>query len=87
MIYPVSPSGTNPISIRLWFTYDSPYPYPLGQSVELSAAGQNGSSFVLQSSANLTDWVSLTTNQINGSIFTVYDYSSAEGRFFRLVPQ
>jgi hypothetical protein len=87
LIYPLPQSGTNQLILRLWFPYGLPYPVPLGRSVELSASGQIGASFVLQTSTNLTDWIPLTSNQINGSIFTLIESPSTAGRFYRLVPQ
>jgi hypothetical protein len=87
IVYPLPQSGTNQLLFRLWLPEGAPYWVASGRSVELSASGQTGASFVLQSSTNLTDWVGLATNQINGSILTLFDYSPAPGRFFRLVPQ
>lgn len=87
VIYPLAHSGTNQLILRLWFPYGAQVPTPQGRSIELSATGQNGASFLLQSSTNLADWVSLATNQINGSIFTLYEVPSVTARFYRLVPQ
>ena len=79
IVYPLPQSGTNQLIFRLWFQ---------GRSVELSAPGQNGASFLLQTSTDLTDWITIATNQINGSFFTLVQYPSsvAEG-FYRLIPQ
>jgi hypothetical protein len=87
IIYPLPQSGTNQLILRLWFPYGLPYPVPLGRSVELSATGQIGASFLLQTSTNLTDWISLATNQINGSIFTLIEWPIVAGRFYRLIPR
>jgi hypothetical protein len=87
VIYPLPPSGTNQLTVRLWIPYTLPAPVQLGRSIELSATGQIGASFLLQSSTNLTDWISLATNQINGSIFTLIEDPSVTARFYRLVPQ
>jgi hypothetical protein len=88
IIYPLPQSGTNQLTLRLWFPYyGEPSPVPLGRSVELSAMGQIGAAFILQTSTNLADWIPLATNQINGSIFTLVEYPSVADRFYRLVPQ
>jgi hypothetical protein len=87
VIYPLPQSGTNQLALRLWFLYAPQLPTTQWRSIELSATGQIGASFLLQSSTNLTDWISLATNQINGSIFTLIEEPSVAGRFYRLVPQ
>jgi len=87
VVYPLPQSGTNQLMLRLWFPCGSQYPVPVGRSVELSATGQFGASFVLQSSTNLAHWISIATNKINGSIFTLIDVPSSAGRFYRLIPQ
>jgi hypothetical protein len=87
IIYPLPQSGTNQLILRLWFPYGPLALVPLGRSVELSATGQIGAAFLLQTSTNLTDWISLATNQINGSIFTLIEYPAVAERFYRLVPQ
>jgi hypothetical protein len=87
IIYPLPQSGNNQLTVRLWLPYGVPYPVPLGRSVELSATGQSGASFLLQSSTNLTDWISLATNQLNGSILTLFEFPSVSARFYRLVPR
>jgi len=79
IVYPSPQSGTNQFIFRLWFQ---------GRSVELSATGQNGASFLLQTSTDLADWITIATNQINGSIFTLFQYtSSVAAGFYRLVPR
>jgi hypothetical protein len=87
VVYPLPQSGTNQLTLRLWFVTAFPVWNHLEPSIELSATGQNGASFLLQTSTNLTDWIALATNQINGSIFTLIEYPSVVGRFYRLVPQ
>ena len=87
IIYPLPSAGTNQLTVRVWMPYGLPYPVPLGRSVELSATGQSGANFLLQTSTNLTDWISLATNQLNGSILTLFEYPSVTARFYRLVPQ
>jgi hypothetical protein len=87
IVYPLPQSGANQLALRLWFPYGLPYPVPLGRSIELSATGQIGTSFLLQTSTNLLDWIPLATNQINGSVFTLIEYPSVTQRFYRLIPQ
>jgi hypothetical protein len=79
IVYPLPQPGTTQLFFRLWF---------LGRSVEFSATGQNGASFLLQTSTDLSDWITISTNQINGSIFTLFEYpASVAAGFYRLVPQ
>ena len=86
IIYPLPQSGSNQLTVRLWLPV-VPSPVPLGKSIEFSATGQSGASFLLQTSTNLTDWISMATNQLNGSILTLFEYPSVAARFYRLVPQ
>jgi hypothetical protein len=85
-IYPLPQPGTNQLTVRAWIMavpgWNQSEP-----SIEFSAVGQSGANFVLQTSTNLTDWVALATNQINGSIFTLMEYPGVAARFYRLVPE
>lgn len=90
IVYALPSTGTNQLLLQLWFDEGDAggsYPFPLDPSVELSATGQFGASFLLQTSTNLTDWLSIATNQINGSIFTLIEDPLVTGRFYRLMPQ
>jgi hypothetical protein len=86
-IYPLPQSGTNQLTVRVWLPYGPLLAAPLGRSVELSATGQSGASVLLQTSTNLTQWITLATNQINGSIFTLFEHPSVVARYYRLVSQ
>jgi hypothetical protein len=84
-VYPQTQSGTNQFTFRLLLPYVEPSAVQFGGSVELSGTRQSGASLILQTSTNLTDWIALATNQIDGSIFTLVEYPSVTGRFYRLV--
>jgi hypothetical protein len=88
IVYPLPKPGTNQLTVRLWLFDDLHAIVPTGQSFELSVIGQVGKTFLFQTSSNLTDWVSLGTNQVNGSVWTFLNSKpSSQQRFYRLVPQ
>jgi uncharacterized repeat protein (TIGR03806 family) len=54
---------------------------------QLSLAGSLGSSYVLQASTNLTDWVNVSTNTPTTSVFNLMDTNTANYpyRFYRVI--
>jgi hypothetical protein len=86
VVYPIPQSGSSRLLLRLWFSRIYLFPIPFGQSVEFSLTSQPGKSFVLQTSTNLTQWVSLQTNANNGSIWTVFERPLVSQRYYRLIP-
>ncbi len=86
IVYPQPSSATNQLLFRLWFTGGGPwFPIPPGQEIELSATGFTGTDIILQRSTNLTDWSSILTNGVNGSICTLFGHPSLSEDFYRIV--
>ena len=88
IIYPLPQSGSNQLTVRIWFISNTPAIVSMGRSIELSVTAPDRTIVFLQTSSNLTDWVSLGTNQVNGTVWTLLDeYPSSTERFYRIVPQ
>jgi hypothetical protein len=89
VVYPNAQPAQGGLSVRLWFeSWVSNELFPQGSKVDFNLSGPAGTPVVLQTSTNLTDWVSFATNQINGSIWTVIDEPPISApRFYRTISQ
>ncbi|HEY4952007.1 MAG TPA: hypothetical protein VII71_01315, partial [Verrucomicrobiae bacterium] len=87
IIYPMPQTGTNQFTIRMWLARDN-YPNQGLRSFDWSLTSSVGAFFSLQTSTNLTSWVSLASIQNDGSVCTYINISpSSPTRFYRVVPQ
>jgi hypothetical protein len=89
IIYPAAQAGTNTLTVRLQLGYGPSYysiPTP-GDTLSWTVSGKAGATLLLQTSTNLTDWITLSTVQNDGSICTLWDADpSSAQRFYRLAP-
>ena len=87
IIYPASQSGTNQFTVRLWLEMGI-YPNLSTRSFAWKPTSTPGAQFLFQTSTNLTDWVTLSTNSNDGSITTYFlNNPKSPSRYYRLVPQ
>lgn len=90
VVYPIPVSGTNYMTVRIWLDFmPSNDANSAGQqSFEWTAASPAGSMFVVQTTTNLVDWVTLfaVPNNNNAATFIAYSPNSRQ-RYYRLVPQ
>jgi hypothetical protein len=87
IVYPQPQSPTNQLTARFWFNRSFGL-YPTGQAAVSSITARTGTVVLMQTSTNLIDWVSIGTNQVNGSVWSFTDGGeTTSARFFRVVPQ
>ena len=87
IVYPVNPPTTNFTTFRLWLSaYGPPH---FNQSYAWNLSGAPNALFSLQTSTNLTDWLTIGTVTNLGGVFTYEDfvYRSTLRRYFRTMPQ
>ncbi|MFZ0829125.1 MAG: hypothetical protein WAO02_17060 [Verrucomicrobiia bacterium] len=91
--YPAPQTGTNRMIFRMWLSMgpseNNTYsPQNTHHRFEWSPVSQAGTPFVLQTSTNLADWVTLFSVTNNGSISSYFVNNPASvSRFYRLIPQ
>jgi hypothetical protein len=79
-------ASTNDLLFRLWLLPLGPlYAFPPAQKFEWSASGRQGTCFIFQTSTNLTDWTSIVTNGVNGTICTIFDRLLVSQRYYRII--
>ena len=84
IIYPVQPTNMVEMTVRLWLTPKR----GREQSFDWQPSGLPGAVFALQTSTNLTSWITLITTTNNGSVSTFFaTFPTGSQRFYRLVPQ
>jgi hypothetical protein len=88
IVYPVAQTGTNSLTVRLQLGSGSYYSIPTPSStLTWTVSSKAGATLLLQTSTNLTDWITLSTVQNDGSICTLSDVDpSSAQRFYRVVP-
>lgn len=87
VFYPAPQTGTNQMTVRMWLTMGT-YPNWTTTRFEWKPTSAMGVQFTMQTSTNLTSWVSLFTVQNNGSVCTYFNSNpSSTSRFYRLIPQ
>jgi hypothetical protein len=87
IVYPVARTGTNYLTIRLQLLYGS-FLTPPADNLVWTVASQAGAELLLQTSTDLTNWITLATIDNDGSICTLTDYKPASAqRFYRVAPQ
>ena len=87
IIYSIVPAGSGQLAVRMWLT--------LGQSTngfshsfDWETNTSPGTPFVMETSTNLTDWVTLFTITNDGRFCTYFVQNPASAaRFYRLLPQ
>ncbi len=85
--YPIPQSGTNQMTLRLSLELGVP-PNQFWKDFEYKTSTLIGGRFVLQTSANMMEWVTLFTVTNNGTIPTyLVRYPKSQSRFYRLNPQ
>lgn len=92
IIYPAPQTGTNQLTVRMWLVMGSRvnnyFVQSLQHGFDWSMTSPTGATFLLQTSTNLTDWVSLDAIQNDGSVCTYFNTNpKSPSRFYRLVPQ
>ena len=89
IVYPMTPPNPNATRFNLWLAPDFYLPYPAtGFSWDLT--GPTNAVFVLQTSTNLVDWITVVnlTNQARNVTYVDHFFPpNTTGRFFRTVPQ
>ena len=93
--YPVNQTATNSTTFYLWLMPDRPIPLsvvdPTGDTngFTWTLTGQAGGLYALQTSTNLSDWVTITTITNLGGTFTFVDdlFNFTPQRYYRTVPQ
>ena len=87
VIYSGLLSGTNQITVSMWLEMGR-YPKLTMTRFDWKPTSAAGAAFTMDTSTNLTDWITLFTVMNNGSICTYYNFNPASpSRFYRLVPQ
>jgi hypothetical protein len=85
--YPVSQPGFGQMSVNMWFERGQ-YPNGSAHGFQWEPASSTGATFAMETSTNLTDWVTLFTVTNNGSVITyIVNNPASPDRFYRLVPQ
>src|SRR5437867_3572937 len=83
--YPVPPEGTVRSIARLWLVFGSSTNQS-SHSFEWPISGAANAPFVLQTSSDLINWKSLTTNSNDGSVFTYFQwFPTSQQRFYKIV--
>ncbi|MGO8698908.1 MAG: hypothetical protein ACLQVY_14430 [Limisphaerales bacterium] len=89
IVYPATQTGTNFLTVRLQLGSGSSYysiPTPR-YTLTWTVSSQAGAMLLLQTSTNLTDWITLSTVQNDGSICTLSDLDpSSAQRYYRVAP-
>jgi hypothetical protein len=71
----------------MWFERGQ-YPNGSAHGFQWEPASSTGATFAMETSTNLTDWVTLFTVTNNGSVITyIVNNPASPDRFYRLVPQ
>jgi hypothetical protein len=85
--YPIPQTGSNQMIVQMTLTMGQ-YPNWSPHSFQWTPTSTTGAVFAMQTSTNLTNWITLFTTVNNGSVYTysVLDPSST-ARFYRLIPQ
>jgi hypothetical protein len=86
IVYPIVPAGSGQLAVRMWLT--------LGQSTngfshsfDWETNTAPGTPFSMETSTNLTDWVTLFTITNDGRFCTYFVQNPASAsRFYRLIP-
>jgi len=87
VVYPISQTGDNQLTIRMWLVMDS-VGNQFRRNFDWLFNSPAGVQFALQTSTNLTDWVSIFTVMNNGTVCTYINVNpSSVNRFYRVVPQ
>jgi hypothetical protein len=87
VVYPIPQTGTNQLTVRMWLEMGT-YPSWSTRNFVWEPASAAGGQFTLQTSTNLTDWVSLFTVTNNGSVCTYFNNNpTSPSRFYRLISQ
>lgn len=84
VVYPIPQSGTNQLTVRLWFSSTAEN---LQKSFDWKPCSLWGTQYAMQTSPDLVNWTTLFTVTNNGSICTFIDSPSGTSQFFRLIPQ
>jgi hypothetical protein len=84
IVYPVSQTGTNQFTIRMWLNLPSQFQ----KNFDWSLTNSTGSVALFQTSTNLADWVTIFSATNDGTIWTFENMNpSSSSRFYRVVPQ
>jgi hypothetical protein len=87
VIYSGLLSGTNQITVSMWLEMGR-YPNLTTTRFDWKPISAAGTVFALETSTNLTDWITSFTVTNNGSICTYFNNNpSSHSRFYRLIPQ
>lgn len=87
VIYPVSQTGTNQLTVRMWLMMGA-HPKLFTHSFDWKPTSATGNQFTFQTSTNLKTWVNLFTVPNDGSVYTYFDVNPPSlNRYYRLVPQ
>lgn len=84
VVYPIPQSGTNQLTVRLWFSSTTEN---LQKSFDWKPCSLWGTQYAMQTSPDLVNWTTLFTVTNNGSVCTFVDGPSGTSQFFRLLPQ
>jgi hypothetical protein len=85
-IYPVTQTGTNQFTIRMWLRMDQMRNQ--WRKSDWSLTNSIGTVLLFQTSTNLTDWVTLFQATNNGGVCNYENlYPSSPHRFYRVIPQ
>lgn len=87
VVYPIPQTGTNQFTVRMWLTIGTP-PNWTTRIFDWKPVSRSGTQYQLQTSTNLTDWISLFTATNDSSVTTFFVQSpKSPNRFYRLNPQ
>jgi hypothetical protein len=90
VVYPISGSGTNQMTLRMWLAYGTPdmLTFSFWTTFVWQPSSQWGAPFAFQTSADLSNWTTLFSLTNNGSVSTYLNYNPQNpSGFFRLIPQ
>jgi hypothetical protein len=88
--YPVDSAKNDSTKVYFWLDgYPYPQPLQLLKNFIWTIAGQRNNVYLLQTSPDLTNWLTITTITNLGQDVNYYDYTfpSVPQRFFRVTPQ
>jgi hypothetical protein len=82
VVYPISQTGTNQMTVRMWLWFDQ----NIQKSFEWKPSSLTGSQFAMQTTTNLINWTTLFTVTNNNSVTTYFNEDPAStSRFYRLI--